>query len=109
MSAQLAINSPIFLRYLLIVGGLLAFAGIVLASLQLAGRNVESPLHTYRGWLIMIPIVLGTLLLGREATIIGITLLAAVISALTPVPDEHAPLDSPRVEVVDQTTSGVRR
>jgi phosphatidate cytidylyltransferase len=78
VSIDFAINSPVFLRYLLIVGGLLLFAGVVLGSLRLAGRNVASPLRTYRGWLIMIPIVLGTLFLGREATILGVTLLAAV-------------------------------
>jgi phosphatidate cytidylyltransferase len=78
MSIELAINSAVFLRYLVIVGGLLLFAGVVLGSLRLAGRNVASPLRTYRGWLVMIPIVLGTLFLGREATILGVTLLAAV-------------------------------
>ena len=78
MSIEHAINSPVFLRYLVIVGGLLAFAGLVLGSLHLAGRNVASPLRTYRGWLVMIPIVLGTLFLGREATILGVTLLAAI-------------------------------
>ena len=78
MSPELAINSPVFLRYLIIVGGLLAFAGIVLGSLRLAGANVASPLRTYRGWLVMIPIVLGTFFLGREATIVGVTLLAAI-------------------------------
>ena len=77
MSIQLAIDSPIFLRYVLIVGGLLSVAGTALAALHLSGRNVESAMRTYRGWLIMIPIVLGTLLLGREATILGVTLLAA--------------------------------
>jgi phosphatidate cytidylyltransferase len=78
VSVELAINSPVFLRYLLIVGGLLAFAGIALGSLHLAGKDVASPMRTYRGWLIMIPIVLGVLFLGREATIIGVTLLAAI-------------------------------
>ena len=78
MSIELAINSPVFLRYLQIVAALLIIAGSVLAALRLAGRNVESPMRTYRGWLIMIPIVLGTLFLGREATILGVTLLAAV-------------------------------
>jgi hypothetical protein len=78
VSIELAFNSPIFLRYLVIVGGLLACAGVVLGALHLVGRNVASPLRTYRGWLVMIPIVLGTLFLGREATILGVTLLAAI-------------------------------
>ena len=78
MSIELAISSPVFLRYLGIVVGLLLLAGVVLASLHLTGRNVTAPLRTYRGWLIMIPIVLVTLFLGREATIFGVTLLAAI-------------------------------
>jgi phosphatidate cytidylyltransferase len=78
VSIELATNSPVFLRYLVIVGVLLLFAGVVLGSLRLAGRNVASPLRTYRGWLIMIPVVLGALFLGREATILGVTALAAV-------------------------------
>ncbi len=78
MSIAIAVNSPLFLRYLLVVGALLVGAGIVLVSLRLAGRDVESPLRSYRGWLIMIPIVLGTLFLGREATVVGVTLLAAI-------------------------------
>jgi phosphatidate cytidylyltransferase len=78
VSIELAITSPVFLRYLVIVAGLLIFAGVVLGSLRFAGRNVASPLRTYRGWLVMIPIVLGTLFLGREATILGVTMLAAI-------------------------------
>jgi len=66
----------VFVTYAAVVGALLALAGLILGSLRLAGRDVSSPLRTYRGWLVMIPIVLGTLLLGREATIIGVTLLA---------------------------------
>ena len=77
MSIEFAMSSPIFLLYLSIVGGLLAIAGLVLGALHLAGKNVSSPLRTYRGWLVMIPIVLGALLLGRQATIAGVTLLAA--------------------------------
>lgn len=67
----------VFLTYAAVVSALLALAGLILGSLRLAGRDVSSPLRTYRAWLVMIPIVLGTLLLGREATIIGVTLLAA--------------------------------
>jgi phosphatidate cytidylyltransferase len=40
------------------------------------GKDVHSIWVTYRGWLIMAPLALGGILLGRAATIIGCTLLA---------------------------------
>jgi len=70
-------SNAVFLAYVMIVGGLLLVAGLLLFSLQLAGKDVSSPLRTYIGWLVMIPIVLGTVLLGREAVIVGVALLAA--------------------------------
>lgn len=77
MSAQIALQSEIFRGYLLIVGGLLAFAGSVLAALSWGLRkDVRSIWLTYRGWLVMVPLVLGSVLLGRVATIVGCTLLA---------------------------------
>jgi len=76
VAIDIAGGSVVFVTYAAVVGALLALAGLVLGSLRLAGRDVSAPLRTYRGWLVMIPIVLGTLLLGREATIIGVTLLA---------------------------------
>ncbi len=77
MAVDLAIRNPVFLAYVTITGILLVLAGLLLAGLRVSGRDVSSPLRTWRGWLIMIPIVLVTLLLGREATIAGVTLLAA--------------------------------
>ena len=78
MSIELAMSNPVFARYLAIVAGLLLSAGIVLGLLRLAGKDVGSPLSTYRGWLVMIPIVMATLFVGREATIVGVTILAAI-------------------------------
>ena len=77
MAIDLTTNSSIFLGYVIIIGALLLLAGLLLVVLRLSGKDVSSPLATYRGWLVMIPIVLVTLLLGREATIAGVTLLAA--------------------------------
>ena len=77
MAIDLAIRNPVFLCYVVIAGTLLVLSGLLLAALKAYGRDVSSPLRTYRGWLIMIPIVLATLLLGRAATIAGVTLLAA--------------------------------
>jgi len=71
-------NSQIFLIYLGIVGGLLVFAGSVLGILYLIGKDVSGPARTYRGWIMMTPIVLGAIFLGREATIIGVVLLAII-------------------------------
>ena len=76
MTIDAALQSEVFLTYLQIVGGVLVFAGLAIGLVRLLGRDVSSMLRTYRGWLIMIPIVLGVLFLGRTATIVGVTLLA---------------------------------
>ena len=76
MTIETAMHSEVFLTYLKIIGGLLIFAGAMIAILRVAGKNVSGVWNTYRGWLVMIPIVIGTIFLGREATIIGIALLA---------------------------------
>jgi len=78
MSIAHAISNDIFLTYLAIAGGLLAFAGVVLGILTLLGKNVAAIWKTYRGWLIMVPLVLGAVALGREAFIGWVTLLAIV-------------------------------
>jgi len=78
MSIEQALQSDIFLTYVAIVAGLLVFAGAVLGTLYLLGKNVSAPARTYRGWLVMIPLVLGAIFLGREATIIGVTILAII-------------------------------
>jgi phosphatidate cytidylyltransferase len=76
MSIDLALQSDIYLTYLAIVGGILGFAGMVLGVMSIFGMDVSSIWRTYRGWLIMIPLVMGTIFLGRTAVIIGVALLA---------------------------------
>ena len=78
MSIEQALQSDIFLTYVAIVAGLLVFAGAVLGALYLLGKDVSAPARTYRGWLVMIPLVLGAIFLGREATIVSVTLLAII-------------------------------
>jgi phosphatidate cytidylyltransferase len=74
-----ALSDPIFLAYAKLVGGLLAAAGVILAFVTFVLRkNVSGVWKTYLGWLIMIPLVFGALAAGREATIIGIGLLAGL-------------------------------
>ena len=76
MSTSLALQSNVFLTYTFIVAGVLAFAGVVLSLVTIVGRDVAPIWQTYRGWLVMVPLVFGALLLGRTATIAGVTLLA---------------------------------
>jgi phosphatidate cytidylyltransferase len=76
VSINAAIHNQIFLTYLVIIGGILLLAGLVLAILGALGRDISSISRTYRGWLIMVPIIIGTIFLGRVATIIGVTAVA---------------------------------
>ncbi len=76
MSTTLALQSNVFLTYAFIVAGVLLFAGVVLTLVTIVGRDVAPIWQTYRGWLIMVPLVFGALFLGRTATIAGVTLLA---------------------------------
>lgn len=76
MNLEAALQSDVFLTYVKIIGSLLAIAGLLIGVLKLSGKNVTGVWNTYRGWLIMVPIVLGTILLGREAFIAGVALLA---------------------------------
>ncbi len=76
MSIRAAIHSQIFLTYLAVIGGILLLAGLLLVILGALGRDVSSIRQTYRSWLVMIPIVMGTIFLGRVAIIIGVTVLA---------------------------------
>ena len=76
MTINAAMHSDIFLWYLVIIGGLLALAGIAIAVLHVLGKDVAGIMRTYRGWLIMVPIVVGVIFLGRTATIVGVTAIA---------------------------------
>jgi len=72
-----ALSDPIFLAYAKLVGGLLGVAGVILLFITyILRKDVSGIWRTYRGWLIMIPLVLTTLVAGREATVIGVGLLA---------------------------------
>lgn len=72
-----ALDDPIVRIYFSILGGLLLAAGTAIALLRFGlKKKVDHAWKAYRGWLIMIPLVLGALLLGRVATIVFFTLVA---------------------------------
>jgi phosphatidate cytidylyltransferase len=57
--------------YLAIAGSVLLVAGVAIAILKWGlKRNADHAWHAYRGWLIMIPLVIGAVLLGRIATVL---------------------------------------
>ena len=76
MTFDAALGSDIFRTYVVIVAVVLAVSGVVLGILTALGKNVGPIWKTYRGWLVMAPLVLGAILLGRPAFIGGVALLA---------------------------------
>jgi phosphatidate cytidylyltransferase len=79
MSPQAAIHDPAFRLYVIIAAVVLVVAGAILSLLRWGLRkDVASIWHTYRSWLIMAPLVIGLIWLGRVATIIGFSLIAVV-------------------------------
>jgi len=79
MSPSAALASDIFLTYLKIAIALLGGAGVMLVILTYGfKRQMRGVWRTYVGWLFMVPIILAVVFAGREATIVGITLLALV-------------------------------
>jgi phosphatidate cytidylyltransferase len=79
MSPQAALASDVFRFYVFLVVGCLLVAGAVLAALRWGVRQgVQHAWQSYRGWLIMVPVVLGSLFLGRVVVIALFTLLALV-------------------------------
>lgn len=78
MSPTAAIESDVFRAYLAIAAALLLLGGAALAVLGLVLRkNVAHAWASYRGWLVMIPVVILVVFLGRPATIVFFTALAA--------------------------------
>ena len=77
MGPAAALASHVFLTYFSLVAGLLAVAGAVLAVLRWGlHRDVQHAWNAYLGWLVMVPLVLLALFLGRGASIVFFTLLS---------------------------------
>ncbi|HUG67977.1 MAG TPA: phosphatidate cytidylyltransferase [Pirellulaceae bacterium] len=71
--------SDVFRLYLSIIASLLVFAWIVLAVLSWGlKRNVGNIWSIYRSWLVMIPLAMTSIYIGRVATIVFVTALMFV-------------------------------
>jgi phosphatidate cytidylyltransferase len=77
MSPATALASDTVLTYITLAGALLSGSGLVLLFLTYGlDRRVGSVWRTYRGWVVMVPIILAVVLAGRAATIVSVGLLA---------------------------------
>ncbi|HVX14738.1 MAG TPA: phosphatidate cytidylyltransferase [Pirellulales bacterium] len=70
MTPSAALQSPVFRFYAMIAAGLLVVAGILLAILKFGLRkNIDHAWNSYRGWLMMVPLLIGAIFCGRIATV----------------------------------------
>ena len=71
--------SEAFRLYLIIIASCLVGAAVVLGiASRMLGRNVEKVWSTYRSWLVMIPLAMFGIYLGRVGTIVFVTSLMFV-------------------------------
>jgi phosphatidate cytidylyltransferase len=76
MSSPVALHDPVFRAYASIVAISLGVGGLVLGVLQWGLKKEVGPLwQTYRSWLVMAPVALMVVFLGRLPVILGVTLL----------------------------------
>jgi len=77
MTVDAALSSEILRFYAALVGSIIVLAGLVLFVVTVVfGKDIRPIWRTYRGWLIMTPLVVGFIIAGRTAVIVGVCLLA---------------------------------
>jgi phosphatidate cytidylyltransferase len=77
MSPRMALQSPVFLFYVVLAAGLLILAGVILTGLKWGLRkHVGHAWAAYGGWVVMVPLLLLVFFLGREAVIVFLTIVA---------------------------------
>jgi phosphatidate cytidylyltransferase len=77
MSLDVALSHPVVRLYLVVVAGILIVAGAVLALLKYGlKKDVGGLITIYRSWLIMAPLMIGGVMLGRVPFIILVGLLS---------------------------------
>ncbi len=77
MSPTEALASEVFRIYLILIAAILVVAGAVLTTLRWGlRRDVGHAWKAYRGWLVIVPLLVGAIFLGRAATILFVTLVS---------------------------------
>lgn len=70
-------DSPVVRTYVAIAAAILVVAGATILLLKFVlKKNAEHAWRSFRGWLVMVPLVIGAILLGRTATILFLGLVA---------------------------------
>jgi phosphatidate cytidylyltransferase len=79
MSPHTALESGVFRAYLQIVAGVLFFAGLALSFLKWGLKKDVAPIWaTYKSWLIMAPLLMGSIFAGRVAVIVFFCIVAGL-------------------------------
>lgn len=79
MTPAAALNDRTFLTYLALTAVALALGAVGLAVAERRfGRDVTHARQSYRGWLVMAPIILASIFAGREWVIVFFTMLSAL-------------------------------
>jgi phosphatidate cytidylyltransferase len=77
VSWRVAISDPVYRAYVVLIFSLLALSAAILSAITWGlKRPVLKVWQIWRSWVVMAPLALLVVGLGREATIIGVTLLA---------------------------------
>lgn len=77
MTLDAALHDPVVHLYLAIIGSLLGLAGVVLAILRFAFRkNVGGVITIYVSWLVMAPVMIGCVVLGRVPFILAVLVIS---------------------------------
>ncbi len=77
MSPTRALQDPVFLFYAAGAISLLVLGGVVLVGLRWGlGKDIGHAWAAYRGWLLMVPLLLFVFFLGRQAGIVFLTAVA---------------------------------
>lgn len=79
MNWRSAIADPVYRTYVVLIFSLLALSAAILSTITWGlKRHVPKVWQIWRSWVVMAPLALLVVGLGREATIIGVTLLGIV-------------------------------
>jgi phosphatidate cytidylyltransferase len=79
MSPEAAMRNEVFRTYCVIVVASLALTGLILAIITwVLKKDCRAIWLTYKGWLLMVPVIAVTVFLGRAATLVFFTVIAGL-------------------------------